>query len=122
MSDIELTIKRCKRLESMLTKHFSATGRGLHEKISSVENDLPRPLVRRLRFVATVRNKLVHESDVDSLDNREDYVQACNSAEEELNRLAGIPLGLSWLRQLQIIVGIVVLVAILIALFFWQRT
>lgn len=55
MSDIELVIKRCKRLESLLGKHFAADGRGLHEKVTSVEHALPNPLVKRLRFIATVR-------------------------------------------------------------------
>jgi hypothetical protein len=120
MSDIELAIKRCKRLESLLTKHFAAEGRGLHEKISSVESELPFPLIKRLRFIATVRNRLVHEEDVDKLENRDDYLRACNAAEAELSKLAGIPTGLSWLRTLQVIIGILLLLAIVLFAWLWR--
>jgi hypothetical protein len=87
MSDIELAIKRCKRLETILEESLGASGRGLHQKVSSVENALPRPLVKRLRYIASVRNKLVHEPDSDQLDDRRDYEQACDQAERELHQL-----------------------------------
>ena len=89
MSDIELAIHRCKRLETLLEEELGASGRGLHEKVSSVQDKLPEPLVKRLRFIATVRNKLVHEPDSNRLDNRRDYEQACDLAEKELKKLGG---------------------------------
>jgi hypothetical protein len=89
MSDIELVIKRCKRLETLLEEELGASGRGLHEKVSSVQEQLPQPLIKRLRFIATVRNKLVHEPDSDRLDNRSDYERACDVAEKELKKLSG---------------------------------
>ncbi len=68
MSDIELVIKNSKKLEGLLEKHFAATGRGLHEKVGSVERKLPDGVVRRLRFIATIRNKIVHEESYDKID------------------------------------------------------
>lgn len=88
MSDIELAIRRCKRLETLLEEERGARGRGLHEKVSSVEHTLPAALVKRLRFIATVRNRLVHEPDSNRLDNRRDYEQACDQAERELHQLS----------------------------------
>lgn len=41
--DVKLCIIGSKRLEALLTDHFNATGRGLHEKISST-NALPEPV------------------------------------------------------------------------------
>ncbi|WP_425615251.1 hypothetical protein NA78x_005151 [Anatilimnocola sp. NA78] len=117
MSDIELAVKRCKRLEALLEKNFGADGRGLHEKVSSVERELTPALVKRLRFIATVRNKLVHEADTDTLQDRRAYLTACDSSELELKKLAGIPTGLPWVRQLQIVMGILLLIGIVIILF-----
>ena len=89
MSDIDLAVSNSKRLESLLEKKLGATGKGLHEKVSSVENRLPRELVRKLRLVATVRNKIVHESDYKSIDDRKAFVAASKEAERELNKIGG---------------------------------
>lgn len=90
MSDIELVIKNSKKFESMLEKHFGASGRGLHEKVGSVERKLPDGLVRRLRFIATIRNKIVHDEGHDEIDDRRGFIDACAAADAELRKLAGI--------------------------------
>ena len=59
-----LVIKTSKRIESILETH-GATGRGLHEKLSSIESKLDNSLVKNIRFIATVRNKLIHEDDIE---------------------------------------------------------
>jgi hypothetical protein len=91
MRDIELAITRVKALESLLEEALGATGKGLHEKVSSVQGRLPQPLVRKLRFVATVRNKIVHESDYTQIDDRAGFVRACDEAEAELRALLAPP-------------------------------
>lgn len=62
-------IENCKEAEHLLEERFGVAGRGLHEKITSVEDLLPPRLTRILRKIATIRNKAVHErgseSDVD---------------------------------------------------------
>src|SRR5436190_18071636 len=88
MSDIELAVTRTKALEALLEQAFGATGKGLHEKVSSVEAKLSPALVKKLRFVATVRNKIVHESDYKQLDDRAGFVRACDEAEAEIRDLA----------------------------------
>jgi hypothetical protein len=90
MSDIELAISRAKVLESLL-EQLGATGKGLHEKVTSVQEKLPQPLVKKLRFVATVRNKIVHESNYQQIDDRAGFVRACDEAEAELRTLASPP-------------------------------
>jgi hypothetical protein len=91
MNDIELAVTRTKELEALLEAGLGATGRGLHEKVTSVEDRLPAPLVRKLRFVATVRNKLVHDAGYRQIDDRDGFTRACDEAEQELRALAAPP-------------------------------
>ena len=86
MSDIDLAVTRSRKLEQMLERDFGASGRGLHEKTSSVEGRLPQSLVRKLRLVATVRNRVVHEEG--PIDDRKRFLAAADEAERELARLA----------------------------------
>lgn len=118
MGDIEIAIKRCKRLEKLLEEDFGAAGRGLHEKVSSAQVQLPDKVVRRLRFIATVRNKLVHEADVDRLEDRREYERACDEVERELNRLCnrgGKSRG-NWLRSVALVVALLTGLYLLFAL------
>ena len=91
MSDIELAISRAKALEALLEQALGATGKGLHEKVTSVQNRLPQPLVKKLRFIATVRNKIVHESDYKQIDDPNGFVRACDEAEAELRSMLAPP-------------------------------
>lgn len=69
-SDLEFAIESSKKLESILERNFGATGRGLHEKIDSVSNRLAAQVIRDLRYVATIRNKIVHEEMTSTIDDR----------------------------------------------------
>ena len=89
MSDLDLAVRRSKRLERLLRDGFNAEGRGLHGLVDRVERKLPPDLARKLRFVATVRNKIVHDLDYTAIDDRRGFVRACDEAERELARLAG---------------------------------
>jgi hypothetical protein len=91
MSDIELAITRVKALESVLEQALGATGKGLHEKVTSVQDRLPPPLVKKLRFLATVRNKIVHESNYQQIDDRAGFLRACDEAGAELKAVAAPP-------------------------------
>ena len=85
MSDIDLAVTRSQRLEQMLERDFGATGKGLHQKVSSVADSMPDDLVRKLRLVATVRNKVVHESG--RIDDRNRFLTAADSAERDLTAI-----------------------------------
>jgi hypothetical protein len=63
-SDIDLVITTTRRIESLLEKYFGAIGKGLHEKLSSVETSVLPELVKRIRFIASLRNKMLHEEHV----------------------------------------------------------
>lgn len=61
MTDLEKVFEYSKAIEKALELKFGAEGRGLHEKVSSVKGDIPDHIVKKIRFIASVRNKLAHE-------------------------------------------------------------
>jgi hypothetical protein len=113
MSDIDLAVTRSQRLEQLLEHDFNAHGRGLHEKVSSVADALPHDLVRKLRLVATVRNKVVHESG--RIDDRSRFLDAADAAERELieirNRRGRGPRGM---RRIVLLIILIVIVAVVV--------
>lgn len=85
-SDIETVIEHSKAIEQILSERFGATGRGLHEKANSVANQLDEPTIKTLRWIATMRNKVVHENF--SLPNQNDFI---NSAQRVCEKLQSMP-------------------------------
>lgn len=73
-------IVRVREIESLLVHNFGAEGRGLHEKLSSVEAKLPAHLAKKVRRIATVRNKLIHEDSFKFDDNPELFLLDCEYA------------------------------------------
>lgn len=78
-NDYELVIKSSKELEYLLEQHFGAQGKGLQEKISSASG-LSNQLVKDMRFLATIRNKLIHERGFDRIPDRTAFVGTFHSA------------------------------------------
>jgi hypothetical protein len=83
MSNIEDVVIRTRRIEKLLRTQYHADGKGLHQLITSCEERLPHDVIKKLRYVATIRNKIVHEEDYE-LDDRESYFSACDDCEKEL--------------------------------------
>ncbi len=83
MSNIEEVVKRTRRIEKLLRVQYHADGKGLHQLITSCEDRLPHDVISKLRYVATIRNKIVHEEDF-KLDNRKSYFATCDACEKEL--------------------------------------
>lgn len=81
-SDIDIVITQSKALEALLEQKFGATGRGLHEKLTSIEYQLETGLVKNIRWIATMRNKVVHENF--QLTNQNDFLISCQRALEGL--------------------------------------
>lgn len=86
-NDYELAIKSSKELESILEIEFKATGRGLHEKITSASSQLPPDLVKKMRYLATIRNKLIHERGFDSIPDRANFIQAFEKSADDLHQI-----------------------------------
>ena len=87
MSIFEHVIILTRKLEGILENEFQADGRGLHEKINSVENHLPDFLKKKLRYTATVRNKLMHE-DGFVIPQPEVFISTAKQAINELKVLS----------------------------------
>ncbi len=65
----------------LLRTQYHAEGKGLHQLISSCEERLPHDVIAKLRFIATVRNKVVHEDNY-KLDDRKGFMAACDDCEK----------------------------------------
>ncbi|MBL4829099.1 MAG: DUF4145 domain-containing protein [Aliivibrio sp.] len=83
MSDIEFVIVRSRRLENLLKEHYHAEGKGLHHLISSCEERLPHDVIKKMRFIATIRNKIVHEEEY-RLDDKSRFKTVFEECEAEL--------------------------------------
>ena len=68
MSSIETVINYSKKIESLLESTLKAEGRGLHEKASSIEDLISPDVIRKIRRIATIRNKTVHEDGYELAD------------------------------------------------------
>lgn len=87
MSDLKSIIDSIKRLETTLVEQFQADGRGLHEKLSSVEHKIPQNLQRSIRYLATLRNKAIHEDGYE-IEKPEDFLRQAGQAHEQLLAVA----------------------------------
>lgn len=75
-----------KRIEAILEEKFGSTGRGLYEKMTTANMRLPEPLQKRIRYVATMRNKTMHEEGFE-IPNIPEFVKTCQSIAEQLEHL-----------------------------------
>ena len=82
---MDVIITRTKTIESALVK-LGASGKGLHEKASSLEGTLAPSLVMKIRFIASVRNKSLHDDDYSvSTDTLTRFLRACEEVENQLS-------------------------------------
>ncbi|OIQ51127.1 hypothetical protein BerOc1_03072 [Pseudodesulfovibrio hydrargyri] len=84
-TSLDNLIKSSAQIEGLLESN-GAIGRGLHEKVSSVETMIPNGSVKAIRFIASIRNKLVHEGpDSVSSETKEDFLAACDRVLDDLS-------------------------------------
>lgn len=74
-----MTVSASRTLEALLERHFGAVGTGLHEKVSSVEHNLPAELVTTLRRIASVQDSAVREDHLE-LKNSERFLEDVDRA------------------------------------------
>lgn len=58
----ENVVKKAKKIESILSD-MGAEGKGLNEKLDSIKHLFDEKMIKAIRFIATIRNKLLHEVD-----------------------------------------------------------
>lgn len=83
---IKDVVASTKNIETILGARFGATGRGLYEKTASVTPALPDRLVKRIRYVATLRNKAMHEDGFE-INDLAAYVADCQAIAAELEQI-----------------------------------
>ncbi|KAL7441421.1 hypothetical protein ACHAXM_007828 [Skeletonema potamos] len=88
-NDFELVIRATKDLEHLLESGFGVpSGKtvGLHDKITAAQEShgLSTDTVKKLRYLVTIRNKLVHEHDFNKLPDRAGFAKSYDSVEKEL--------------------------------------
>lgn len=84
-STIELAVKNSRHLENLLETRMGASGRGLHQKISSIQSSVDPKIVKKVRWIATLRNKAVHEEGFEIQDVQA-YQKACDEVEMYIER------------------------------------
>lgn len=81
---MDIVIKRCKKIESALVD-LGAEGKGLHAKLSSLESSIEDSIKKKIRYVATIRNKALHDANFDvNAEVMREYTQACDEIDEYL--------------------------------------
>lgn len=98
-------VKYNKKIEELLVQKYQASGKGLHTKLSSVEDKLSPELVKKIRYIATVRNKLVHEEAFDKIP--ENFVKKNKEVIKELSKQKESLL--SWIVFILLIIAIVLI-------------
>ena len=114
MSKIEFAVRRSQRLEKWLKAQHGAEGRGLHELVDSVESQLDPADVRDLRFVAAVRNAVVHENEDELTDQKRDRI------EQIVERVTAGSAERTLLQKAKRAFITVIVVAMLIAAAWWR--
>lgn len=70
------SLKIQKKIESLIAEKLNAEGKGLYEKTVSVEGYIDQEIVRKIRRIATIRNKLMHEDSFE-LDDTLSFEEDC---------------------------------------------
>lgn len=83
---IALAVEQSKNLEVLLKQRFSAYGKGLTEKVKSIEYNLPAELVSKIKHIAKVRNNVVHD-DGKLLVEPSDFLRECEIVVAEVSKI-----------------------------------
>ena len=83
MSKLDIVFGYTKKIEKFLETGFKAEGRGLHTKINSIEYLLPIALIKKVRWIATIRNNMAHTEGFE-FDNIDDFKSTCEAVLSEL--------------------------------------
>jgi len=82
--DEQLVIIKSRTLEKFIVSKLGATGRGLDDKVKSIQHLLPPYLIRPAFYVAEMRNMVVH--DHLPLENRGKFVNAAKLLEDHFSQ------------------------------------
>jgi len=83
MGQIDIAVGYSKKIESLLDEYYHAEGKGLHEKLSSVEESIDDFMIPQIRKIASIRNNVVHHEGY-KIDNLDEFRQDCETVIEYL--------------------------------------
>ncbi len=86
MSNLDIVFGYTKKIEKFLETGFKAEGRGLHTKINTIEYLLPIALIKKVRWIATIRNNMAHTEGFE-FDNIDDFKSTCEAVLSELEAI-----------------------------------
>jgi hypothetical protein len=83
-TSLDNLIKASSEIENIIESK-GGEGRGLHEKLSSIENFVQQDSAKSIRFIASIRNKLVHQGpDSVSTKSKRAYLIECEKVLNDL--------------------------------------
>jgi len=86
-NDIGTIVEFSKEIEQILKKDFNAKGKGLHGLLNSIKNyKLPDKTLKSLRWIASTRNKVLHEEDIE-IKNIKQFIETSKKIIIELKTL-----------------------------------
>ncbi len=80
--DTAKIIKYTRKIETLLGK-LGAEGKGLHGKISSIEDMFPKQTIKQLRWIASIRNNSMHDHNF-KIKSINDFSVACDTVIQKL--------------------------------------
>lgn len=96
-----------RKLEKLLGEWYGAEGKGLHEKMTSVEREIDPADAKSIRYLASVRNQVTHDDDFDpSTVDRVEILSTAMTVAQNLAKPKGVNVGLgfiSWLDQIPVL-------------------
>ena len=87
MSDLKAILDSTKKIEALIEQRLGGSGRGLHEKLSNAKVRIPEPLTKKIRYIASIRNKTVHEDGFE-IEDMGRFLKTCEQTIAELEQLA----------------------------------
>jgi len=87
-NDFQLVFEAIKDLEHILMTQFESSGDNLHEMISTTNSKLPMDLIIDMRELATLRNNMAHEYNIDKVPNRDNFIKKYRKCVKQLNNEA----------------------------------
>ena len=82
-NEYKYVIECSQSLEKYIKKNLNGTGKGLHEKIISIESELSKQDIQDFKYIASTRNKIIHEGIV--LDDPEKFKTVCKKLKLKYN-------------------------------------
>lgn len=97
MNIYEVAARGSTKLEKIFKSGFKAEGKGLNEYLNSVEEHVPVRLAKQIRYIATVRNNILHNEG--KIENVVEYSETIERVASELMNIAPYPINPSKTNQ-----------------------